>query len=201
VSIAPFKTDLGPVGLAAIRVAAKLAIDVVSMLVDLEELIPSSSAQSSAVAPGAAAAPQLFSPAKEEDLSPLTLAMNSISDVLCAVGSSQFNCAVAQGHSTFSLTSLPELAFPGLETGDGPRAVTCATRPLPFDVIALSPAAVDGVWAGAALEHVFCGSDDEERFSVQALPSFARNLLVEAMPEPLGYALMHTLVTVPVPDL
>ena len=46
---------------------------------------------------------------------------------------------------------------------------------------------VNGLWAALALELYYMTNDDDERYSIQALPLVLRNIVTQAADPPLGY--------------
>ena len=70
---------------------------------------------------------------------------------------------------------------------------------LPVAIGSISKANVDGIWSSLALELNYMTNDDDERYSIQALPNHARNICIQAADPPLGYPVyMSGLVNIPV---
>ena len=46
---------------------------------------------------------------------------------------------------------------------------------------------VRGIWSALSLELYYMTNDDDERFSIQALPPLLRNIITQSADPPLGY--------------
>ena len=46
---------------------------------------------------------------------------------------------------------------------------------------------VHGIWSALSLELFYMTNDDEERYSIQAMPNILRNIVTQAADPPLGY--------------
>ena len=51
----------------------------------------------------------------------------------------------------------------------------------------LNKECVRGFWSALSLELYYMTNDDEERYSIQALPLMLRNIITQAADPPLGY--------------
>jgi hypothetical protein len=59
-------------------------------------------------------------------------------------------------------------------------------RPVEVLLGKLNSAAVRGIWAGLSHELLYLGSDDDERYSIQANTQMLRNITIEAAPPAIG---------------
>ncbi|XP_014670106.1 PREDICTED: LOW QUALITY PROTEIN: pecanex-like protein 4 [Priapulus caudatus] len=77
------------------------------------------------------------------------------------------------------------LGYNNLENVYTGRVLT--RQPTAVKVGQLNSEAVRGLWASLSLELLYFTNDDEERYSIQALPLLLRNLTVQSAAPPLGY--------------
>lgn len=58
---------------------------------------------------------------------------------------------------------------------------------LAVPIAAVNEECVRGFWSALSLELYYMTNDDEERYSIQALPQLLRNIVTQAADPPLGY--------------
>ncbi|TNJ29465.1 hypothetical protein GMRT_10242 [Giardia muris] len=87
----------------------------------------------------------------------------------------------------FASGSIPRL----FTLHEGPRVYEYAASSVSWNVYTHPAAACEMVWASVHTDLLFFMSTDEERFSIQSLPSLLRNIFCEAAFEPFGYPLRY----------
>ncbi|GBG27816.1 Pecanex-like protein 4 [Hondaea fermentalgiana] len=73
------------------------------------------------------------------------------------------------------------------EFGSGLQLLQLSLQQESASLCLVQSSVVRGIWAALTMELVFFANDDDERYSIQAHPTFLRNLIIQGAEPPLGY--------------
>lgn len=75
---------------------------------------------------------------------------------------------------------------------------TLSKQKISVPIAEVNSQSVRGLWSALSLELYYMTNDDDERYSIQALPPMLRNIITQAADPPLGYPVFSSgLVTIP----